>query len=76
MNKHLKNKLSFLLQSCKWYFTLYKIQFENENCNYEQAFLKLRQTFYYKVMNDILLYTNYKLKLKKLKLQTQDFKEN
>ena len=28
MNKYLKNKLSFLLQNCKWYFTLYKIQFE------------------------------------------------
>ena len=47
---------------------------KSENCNYEQAFLKLRQTFYYKVMNDILLYTSYKLKLKKLKLQTQHFK--
>ena len=60
----LKENEKTLLQSCEWHFTLYKLQ--TENLNYEQRFLKLRQTFCYRVVNNILLCTSYKLKSKNL----------
>ena len=56
----LKKIKKTLLQSCEWHF----VQVTTESLNYEQRFLKLRQTFCYRVVDNILICTSHKLKSK------------